>query len=194
MTAVLAARGLVLDALGSRPQLHELEVEPPGAGEVRLRMRAAGVCHTDLTQVRDARFTPILLGHEGVAEVESVGEGVDGLAAGDRVLLCMADWLRGSIRQDDVVARYGGEEFAVILGIDLRQAELQGPEATITIYSVMGGANVIVPEGVHVELGGLAIMGGKDHRPGKEPVPPGAPVVRVRAYTLMGGVSVITKT
>ena len=78
--------------------------------------------------------------------------------------------------------------------IDLRQAELQGPEATITVYSVMGGANVIVPEGVHVELGGLAIMGGKDHRPGKEPVPPGAPVVRVRAYTLMGGVSVITKT
>jgi hypothetical protein len=77
--------------------------------------------------------------------------------------------------------------------IDLRQAELQGPEATITVYSVMGGAHVIVPEGVHVELGGLAIMGGKDHRPGKEPVPPGAPVVRVRAYTLMGGVSVITK-
>jgi diguanylate cyclase (GGDEF)-like protein len=35
----------------------------------------------------------------------------------------MADWLRGSIRQDDVVARYGGEEFAVILGVDLRQAE-----------------------------------------------------------------------
>ena len=36
-------------------------------------------------------------------------------------------------------------------------------------------------------------MGGKDHRPGKEPVPPGAPVVRVRAFTLMGGVSVVTK-
>ena len=51
-------------------------------------MRTAGLCHTDLTQVRDARFTPILLGHEGAAEVESVGEGVDGLAPGDRVLLC----------------------------------------------------------------------------------------------------------
>lgn len=46
-----------------------------------------------------------------------------GHPVGDRVLLCMADWLRGSIRENDLVARYGGEEFAVILGIDLRQAE-----------------------------------------------------------------------
>lgn len=89
--------------------------------------------------------------------------------------------------ETNVVTIMGGAD------IDLRQAELQGPEVTMNVYSVMGGAHVIVPEGVHVELGGLAIMGGKDHRPGKEPVPPGAPVVRVRAFTLMGGVSVVTK-
>jgi len=82
------ARGLVLEALGGRPRLRELTVEPPGAGEVRVRMRAAGLCHTDVTQVRDARFTPILLGHEGAGEVESVGESVEGLAAGDAVLIC----------------------------------------------------------------------------------------------------------
>ena len=46
-----------------------------------------------------------------------------GHPVGDRVLLCMAEWLRGSIRQNDVVARYGGEEFAVILGIGLKQSE-----------------------------------------------------------------------
>ena len=46
-----------------------------------------------------------------------------GHPVGDRVLLCMADWLRGSIRQNDVVARYGGEEFAVILGVGLKQSE-----------------------------------------------------------------------
>ena len=51
-------------------------------------MLAAGLCHTDVTQVRDARFTPILLGHEGAGEVESVGDGVEGLAPGDRVLVC----------------------------------------------------------------------------------------------------------
>lgn len=89
--------------------------------------------------------------------------------------------------ETNVVTVMGGAD------IDLRHAELQGPEVTMNVYSIMGGAHLIVPEGVHVELGGLAIMGGKDHRPGLEPVPPGAPVVRVRAFTLMGGVSVVTK-
>jgi S-(hydroxymethyl)glutathione dehydrogenase/alcohol dehydrogenase len=85
---MLGARGLVLDALGERPRLARLTVAPPGPGEVRVRMRAAGLCHTDVTQVRDARFTPILLGHEGAGEIESVGAGVDGLATGDPVLVC----------------------------------------------------------------------------------------------------------
>ena len=51
-------------------------------------MRAAGLCHTDVSQVRDARFTPILLGHEGAGEVESVGDGVEGVKPGDAVLVC----------------------------------------------------------------------------------------------------------
>ena len=88
MPETLGCRGLVLDALGGRPRLETLTVEPPGPGEVRVRMLAAGLCHTDVTQVRDARFTPILLGHEGAGEVESVGRGVEGLAPGDRVLVC----------------------------------------------------------------------------------------------------------
>jgi S-(hydroxymethyl)glutathione dehydrogenase / alcohol dehydrogenase len=88
MSRVLEARGLVLESLGERPRLRELTVEPPGPGEVRVRMRAAGLCHTDVTQIRDARFTPILLGHEGTGEVESVGEGVEGLEPGDAVLIC----------------------------------------------------------------------------------------------------------
>jgi S-(hydroxymethyl)glutathione dehydrogenase/alcohol dehydrogenase len=82
------ARGLVLDALGEPPRLQELTVDPPGPGEVRIRMRAAGLCHTDVSQVRDARFTPILLGHEGAGEIESVGAGVMGLTPGDPVLVC----------------------------------------------------------------------------------------------------------
>jgi S-(hydroxymethyl)glutathione dehydrogenase/alcohol dehydrogenase len=88
VSGVLEARGLVLDALGGRPRLQALTVEPPGPGEVRIRMRAAGLCHTDVSQVRDARFTPILLGHEGAGEVESVGPGVEGLGPGDPVLVC----------------------------------------------------------------------------------------------------------
>ena len=77
--------------------------------------------------------------------------------------------------------------------IDLRQAELESPEVTITVASMMGGANIVVPEGVEVELTGVSFMGGKAYRPGKQPLPPGAPLIRVRAFTFMGGVSVITK-
>jgi hypothetical protein len=86
-----------------------------------------------------------------------------------------------------VVSLMGG------VNLDLRHAELEEPEVTITVVSLMGGANIIVPEGVDVELSGLAVMGGKGHRAGKQPTPPGAPLVRVRAFALMGGVSVITK-
>src|SRR5262245_40095092 len=88
VTGALEARGLVLDALGERPRLQQLTIAPPGPGEARVRMKAAGLCHTDVSQVRDARFTPILLGHEGAGEVESVGEGVEHVRPGDPVLVC----------------------------------------------------------------------------------------------------------
>ncbi|HKP19683.1 MAG TPA: alcohol dehydrogenase catalytic domain-containing protein [Gaiellaceae bacterium] len=88
MPGTVDARGLVLDALGQRPRLQALEVAAPGPGEVRVRMAAAGLCHTDVTQVRDARFTPILLGHEGAGEIDAVGDGVTDLRPGDPVLVC----------------------------------------------------------------------------------------------------------
>lgn len=85
MTAV---RAVVLERLNQPPRLHEIEVLEPGPGEVRVRMRAAGLCHTDVSNVRDARTTPLLLGHEGAGVVESVGEGVDGLEPEMSVLIC----------------------------------------------------------------------------------------------------------
>jgi S-(hydroxymethyl)glutathione dehydrogenase / alcohol dehydrogenase len=51
-------------------------------------MQAAGLCHTDISNVRDARTTPLLLGHEGTGVIESVGDDVDGLVPGTRVLVC----------------------------------------------------------------------------------------------------------
>jgi S-(hydroxymethyl)glutathione dehydrogenase/alcohol dehydrogenase len=80
-------RGLVLERLNEMPRLHEIDVLEPGSGEVRVRMQAAGLCHTDISNVRDARTTPLLLGHEGAGVVESVGEGVDTLEPGTPVLV-----------------------------------------------------------------------------------------------------------
>lgn len=75
--------------------------------------------------------------------------------------------------------------------IDLRNAELEGGEVTITAIAIMGGIDICVPEGVTVEAGGFVLMGGKDVKVDGLPRP-GAPLVRVRAFGLMGGVSVHT--
>jgi len=78
---------VVLAEPGHSPILARVTVDPPGPGEVRVQMRASGLCHTDLAAVRDARVTPVLLGHEGAGIVESVGEGVSHVRPGDHVVI-----------------------------------------------------------------------------------------------------------
>ena len=74
--------------------------------------------------------------------------------------------------------------------LDLRDATIEGDELVITAIALMGGVEIVVPEGIEVDLGGFALMGANDHRPGDAPVRPGTPVVTVRAFSLMGSVSV----
>jgi aryl-alcohol dehydrogenase len=70
------------------PQLEELEQEEPRAGEMRIRLVATGICHTDLHE-HPGRHAPhpIVLGHEGAGIVEKLGEGVRGFAVGEHVIL-----------------------------------------------------------------------------------------------------------
>jgi S-(hydroxymethyl)glutathione dehydrogenase / alcohol dehydrogenase len=72
-------------------RVEDVELDEPRAGEVLVRVAAAGVCHSDVRFVDgalgDGRW-PMVLGHEGAGVVEAVGEGVDTLRAGDRVVLC----------------------------------------------------------------------------------------------------------
>lgn len=65
--------------------LDTVEVGPPGPGEVRVRLVASGLCHTDDQSLRWPG--PLVLGHEGAGVVESAGDGVAHLIAGTRVLL-----------------------------------------------------------------------------------------------------------
>jgi Zn-dependent alcohol dehydrogenase len=70
--------------------LEEIRVDEPGPGEVLVRIDATGVCHSDLHAIQEDGWgheLPLLLGHEGAGTVERVGEGVDGLSEGDRVVL-----------------------------------------------------------------------------------------------------------
>jgi S-(hydroxymethyl)glutathione dehydrogenase / alcohol dehydrogenase len=76
---------------GAPLSVEEVQLDPPGPGEVLVRVAAAGVCHSDLHLVDghlgSERF-PIVPGHEGAGVVEAVGAGVDHPAAGDRVAFC----------------------------------------------------------------------------------------------------------
>jgi len=83
--AVFWERGRPLEVL-------DLELEEPGPGEVLVRMAAVGICGTDLHMVKGewTRPTPMVLGHEGAGTVETVGDGVEGVRPGERVVLSWA--------------------------------------------------------------------------------------------------------
>jgi class 3 adenylate cyclase len=74
--------------------------------------------------------------------------------------------------------------------IDLRHAEIDGPEVVITAVAFWGGIQIIVPEGFDVELEGFSFMGGRDLKLRDVPRVPGSPRIRVRGFAIMGGISV----
>lgn len=88
--AVLETSGAPRPFAQSRPfTVGPLELDAPGAGEVLVRIEAAGVCHSDLSVVdgNRRRPTPMLLGHEAAGIVEQVGADVDDLTVGERVVM-----------------------------------------------------------------------------------------------------------
>src|SRR5438105_11721671 len=85
-------RAAVLSKLKSPLTIEDLPLPQPGPGEVRVKIAASGVCHTDLhiaegdwTELNPLYKLPLILGHEGVGTVDEVGLGVTLLAPGDRV-------------------------------------------------------------------------------------------------------------
>ena len=88
--AVLRACGLPAPYAESRPlAIEEVSLEGPGDGEVRVAIRAAGLCHSDLSVVNGdrPRPTPMVLGHEAAGVVLEVGPGVADIARGDHVVM-----------------------------------------------------------------------------------------------------------
>ncbi|MFC8588293.1 Zn-dependent alcohol dehydrogenase [Streptomyces sp. NPDC057217] len=82
-------RAAVLPAVGAPLEIADIELPEPGPGQVRVRLAAAGVCHSDLSLSNGTMRVPVpaVLGHEGSGTVVSVGEGVAHVAPGDEVVL-----------------------------------------------------------------------------------------------------------
>jgi S-(hydroxymethyl)glutathione dehydrogenase/alcohol dehydrogenase len=85
-------RAAVLNAPNQPFTIEELELDPPRAGEVLVKLAACGVCHSDWhVATGDTKHPmPVVTGHEGAGVVEAVGDGVDDVKIGDQVVLSWA--------------------------------------------------------------------------------------------------------
>lgn len=89
MTQTIKSRAAVAWGPGQPLSIEEVDVMPPQKGEVRVRILATGVCHTDLFTLSGEDpegVFPAILGHEGGGIVESIGEGVTSVEVGDHVI------------------------------------------------------------------------------------------------------------
>jgi S-(hydroxymethyl)glutathione dehydrogenase / alcohol dehydrogenase len=85
----MTVRAAVLPAVGAPLEIAEIELPKPGPGQVRVRLAAAGVCHSDLSLSDGTMRVPVpaVLGHEGAGTVLAVGEGVTHVSPGAGVVL-----------------------------------------------------------------------------------------------------------
>jgi hypothetical protein len=82
------------------------------------------------------------------------------------------------------VSIMGGDE------IDLREAEIEGGELTLNMFALMGGAMVYIPDSVELELSGFSLMGGNTEVGSQRSPRPGAPVIHIRSWNVMGGATI----
>jgi hypothetical protein len=93
-------------------------------------------------------------------------------------------WRGGTLEANTVsVSLIGGAD------LDLRDARLAAPEVTFTKVSLIGGVDLKVPRGVRVRVSGFSVLGGRSVKL-DDPVDPSAPTLNLRAFSLIGGVSV----
>jgi len=142
--------------------VEDVELAPPGPGEVEVKLAASGVCHSDWNVVTGATANPLpaVLGHEGAGIVESVGEGVDTVSAGDHVIL---SWLPACgrcfycSRGRQVLCDVAMEDMfrGTLPGGTLRLSQNGGPLYHYSYLSAFA-ERCIVPEGCCVRIRGDA--------------------------------------
>ena len=87
-------KAAVLYELNAPVQVEDVDLDSPKAGEVRVKIAANGVCHSDYSVIHGVLRSPlpVVLGHEGAGVVEEVGPGVSLVKAGDHVVLSFAPY------------------------------------------------------------------------------------------------------
>ncbi|MUL44140.1 zinc-binding dehydrogenase [Streptomonospora sp. PA3] len=147
------------------PRIERVALREPGPGQVRVRLSAAGVCHSDLSLAKGVlpQTLPAVLGHEGAGTVEAVGPGVTGLEAGAPVVLnwtppCRACWFCDN-----------GEPYLCEHGLDAAQLPYGELSDGTAVYPGLGTAafaeatvvpaNGVVPLPAGIDPGAAALLG-----------------------------------
>jgi hypothetical protein len=126
-----------------------------------------------------------------IGRVPAVAERVTG-REGRRWSLAM---MSGSSRRGRWALGRAHTAVAVMGGVDLdlRDAELESREVVIWAIAVMGGVDIVVPDDCILDASGFGLMGDFSHSDKAAAPPPGAPVVKVRGFALMGGVDAVRR-
>jgi len=174
---------------------HHAEVLRKAAGEGRLTMEELDERLTTVYESRTHRQLQTLVadvvvpGDQGHPEtrgnrmpVRRGEEGANWLIAIMSGRERKGRWLVG--RNLKVINIMGGSD------LDLNDAELADDVVEITVFALMGGADVRVPEGLNVELTDFAFMGGNSSDLGNERPDPGGPTLRLKVISIMGGTDV----
>lgn len=81
-------KAAVCREFGKPPAIEEVEIAAPHAGEVKIRMKACGICQSDIHEIEGAwgGTLPAVYGHEAAGIIEEIGAGVEGLSVGQQVV------------------------------------------------------------------------------------------------------------
>ncbi len=175
----------------------------PVEHEERLAETYRATTYADLAAVlRELPVPPGALAVPGAGQVVAVTP-APGPAWPDSTAVVVVDPSRAAQGQGNAVAIMSGVErkgrwvaapaittVAVMGGVELdfTEAVLTAAETTLTVFCLMGGIQVTVPEGIDVRVDAVALLGG--HSGPKTTPPPGAPVLRITGLIVMGGLDV----
>ena len=165
--ATVEGKAVLLEEPGQTSVVREILVDDPGPNEVRVKLVASGVCHTDLTVKTlkgNGMAFPIVLGHEGAGLIEAIGSEVKGLAVGDPVVIayrapceqCPA-CKRGDPRHCYMALRAGPRIRRKSDGANCSQVLRCGTFATHTV--VHAKAAIKMPEGMPLDKACLLACG-----------------------------------
>ena len=166
----MTVRAALLTETGSALTVVDLDLREPGPGQVRVRIAATGVCHSDLSLARGTlrQQVPAVLGHEAAGTVVAVGDGVTSTTVGARVVLCWAPpcgqcWFceQGEPWLCEHSSDAAGAPYATVDGRGVFPGLSTGGFAEETVVGER--AVLAVPDGVpleHAALVGCAVMTG----------------------------------